>query len=835
MTAEIPPPNSPPGDLTILVLPPTRRDGEAISKLLTEAGVQSEICSSVSAVCRSIADQVGALIISEEAINEDAAQLRACLATQPIWSDLPIIILSRAGRESTSLHQIIAGFSNVSIVERPVRVSTFLSMARTALRARLHQYRVRDAFAQQQIAEQELRRSREQLKIIVRGADVGIWHCDLPFDKLHWDDTVKAHFHLPTDAEVDIDLFFERLHPDDRERVQAVLTERLADGRLFDVEYRTMSEDHSEIRWIRAMGRCYYSAERVPIRFDGITLDVTSRTLAEQRLREESHIVEVINQVGRLIAAELDLDKLVQYVVDVSTELTNAEFGAFFYNVSNEQGESYSLYRLSGVDAEHFAQFPMPRATNLFGPTFRGEASILIDDVTEDPRYGKNAPYFGMPPGHLPVRSYLAVPVISRNGQVLGGLFFGHSEPNIFQNRAERLVAGIAAQAAVAIDNAQLYQSVREADRRKDEFLAMLAHELRNPLAPVRTGLELLSLSGVRHESIPLMRQQVDHLVRLVDDLLDVSRIMRQKIQLRLETIDLVTLINQAIASARATIAAHRHTLIVSTPPGSIWVRGDSVRLMQIVNNLLGNATKYTPDGGHLWVTIASEGASATISVRDDGIGLDAALLPHVFELFTQADRSLERSEGGLGIGLTLVRSLVHLHGGQVQAESAGPGAGSEFTVTLPLTKAPAQVEQPPPPMEAFAPCRILIVDDNVGNATIHSLLMAKLGDHEIQTAHDGPTAIEAAEAFLPDIILLDIGLPRMSGYDVAQHLRQNPALQSTMLVALTGYGAEEDRRRSQAAGFDLHLVKPPSLDALKHVLMLRSTGGWRSSDHQAS
>jgi PAS domain S-box-containing protein len=572
---------------------------------------------------------------------------------------------------------------------------------------------------------------------------------------------------------------------------------------------------------------------------NGIALGV-ERQRAEGRLREEHRIAETLNRIGGILAAELDLKKLVQSVTDEATRITDAAFGAFFYNVADERGESYTLYTISGVPREAFERFPMPRNTAIFSPTFRGEGAVRLDDVTQDPRYGQNAPYFGMPEGHLPVRSYLAVPVVSRRGDVLGGLFFGHSEAGVFSERDERIVVGIAAQAAVAIDNARLYQESRTAGeqlrrtnaelaaaaRHKDEFLAMLAHELRNPLAPIRNGLHVLEAAGVTEpvvtQAAGMMARQVNNLVRLVDDLLDVSRITRGRIELRKAVLDLGTAVRRAVETSRPLIDAGGHELTVLLPPEPVYLEADPTRLEQVVSNLLNNAAKYTEPGGHIRVSASREGGEAVIRVRDDGIGIHADLLPRLFDLFTQAERSLDRSQGGLGIGLALVRSLVEMHGGCVTAASDGLGRGSEFIVRLPALAARAGTpgaENPAPQgrLGVAASRRVLVVDDNADAADSAAILLGLWG-LEVRTVYDGPAALEAARDFRPQVVLLDLGLPRMNGFEVARRLRQEMG-RAVLLVALSGYGQEADRSRSRQAGFDHHLVKPLEPDALQALL----------------
>ncbi len=362
-------------------------------------------------------------------------------------------------------------------------------------------------------------------------------------------------------------------------------------------------------------------------------------------------------------------------------------------------------------------------------------------------------------------------------------------------------------------------ESLREADRRKDEFLAMLAHELRNPLAPIRSGLDLLALGEVTPEVIALMLRQVEQLVRLVDDLLDVSRIMRGKVELRCQPVELARIIERAEETSRPLIDAQQHALTVSLPEDPVWLEADPVRLAQVIANLLNNAAKYTEPGGRIWLTGERSDGEAVIRIRDTGVGIDPELMPHIFELFTQAERSIDRSLGGLGIGLTVAKSLTELHGGRLSARSDGPGQGSEFVISLPLRAPPEQrrlgVMEPVPASGR----RILIVDDNAAAARILVLLLEKMGPHEVLAVHDGQAALEAACEFRPDLMLIDVGLPRMDGYELTRRLRERPELNGILLVALTGYGSDEDRRRSMEAGMDEHLVKPPSLDRLRSVL----------------
>ena len=362
----------------------------------------------------------------------------------------------------------------------------------------------------------------------------------------------------------------------------------------------------------------------------------------------------------------------------------------------------------------------------------------------------------------------------------------------------------------------RLNAELESAAQRKDEFLAMLAHELRNPLSPIVSGIDILQRQGVAAAKVPrvleVMERQAHHLTRLVDDLLDVSRISRGLIELRRETVALGSALHLAVESVRPLIESERHTLLLTLPAEPFWVAGDSVRLTQIFANLLTNSAKYTQPGGRIELTAQREGEQLAVRVRDTGVGIEEEMLPKVFDLFTQAPRSLDRAKGGLGIGLTLVNRLVAMHGGSIEAVSEGIGKGSEFTVRLPLAAPPAVEPPRAPDAERTAARRVLVVEDNADAAELLTEAL-RLSGCTVRVAHDGEAGLSAALEFRPDLILLDIGLPRVDGYTVARALRAR--LPGTRMVALSGYGGEDFRARSREAGFDAHLVKPVELDEL--------------------
>lgn len=380
----------------------------------------------------------------------------------------------------------------------------------------------------------------------------------------------------------------------------------------------------------------------------------------------------------------------------------------------------------------------------------------------------------------------------------------------------------------------RMEEALKDADRRKDEFLAMLSHELRNPLAPILNAVHLIRQEGDESEELQMARsvieRQVRHLKRLVDDLLEVSRITTGKVRLQTGRVALNEVVERAVERIRPIVEQYQQNLSLATPDELVWVQADAARLEQVFGNLLSNASKYNRVGGRIWVTVAQENDQVIVRVRDDGLGIDAELQPFIFDLFTQADKSLDRSEGGLGLGLALVKNLVELHHGTVTVHSEGMGKGSQFVVCLPNASTMETIHEPPRPDSPEArtdTLRVLVVDDNVDAAKISSMLLRSWG-HEVRIAHNGPDALHRAAGFQPHVVLLDIGLPNMDGYEVARHFRQDPHISSARLVAITGYGQEEDLQRSKEAGFDAHLIKPVETADLKAQLA-KAVG---NSDH---
>ncbi len=581
--------------------------------------------------------------------------------------------------------------------------------------------------------------------------------------------------------------------------------------------------------------------------------DISEQVRAEETLRDEARILELLNKTGTAIAAQLDLRNIVQIVTDAGTELTGAKFGAFFYTKTDENGEALTLFTLSGAPREAFEKFGHPRATALFGPTFQGEGPIRSDNILQDARYGQFSPHHGMPQGHLPVRSYLAMPVISSSGEVIGGLFFGHPEIGVFTERAERIIVGVAAQAAIAIDNARLYEAAQreieqrkraEAEREKllvsekeararaeretrmkDEFLATLSHELRTPLNAILGWANLLGATDRPEdvaEGVSVIERNARAQAQIIEDLLDMSRIISGKVRLEVQQVDLLQLIRSAVESVNPMATARQVALSTTLDPEAGAIRGDPARIQQVLWNLLTNAIKFTPKGGTVEVLLEQVESKVAIRVRDSGEGITPEFLPNVFDRFRQADASTTRQHGGLGLGLAIVKNLVELHGGGVTAESGGRNRGATFTVRFPLSAVQLEPEERARPrggvLEEGAGFRrqdlrgvkILAVDDDVDARELLRRVLSECGA-VVELASSAREALQALQTMKPDVLVSDVGMPGEDGYSLLQRVRALSAEEGGAIpaIALTAFARVEDRKRALGCGFQLHLAKP--------------------------
>jgi PAS domain S-box-containing protein len=661
----------------------------------------------------------------------------------------------------------------------------------------------------------------------------------------------------------------QRIHADDRDEFARKWQETLVQGDGYEFEYRVRHADGRDLHVIDRGTLVRDDSGRL-VRVVGSVMDITGRVRMETALRANEGRFRFLAEGGASLAASLDYEATLRTAAKLAVP-DLADFALVHLAIDGEPrlvAAAHADPIQDAILAEVGREYrPADNPQSIIMQVLRTGSAVLVPDVTDE--FLRAAAPDGTPYARIRavgVQSLIVVPLRARD-RTLGTVSLYTAAANStrrFETADLTLAEELAGRAALALDNAHLYKEAREADRRKDEFLAMLGHELRNPLAPIVTALHLLGQSkGLDDDAIAARNtidRQVRHLVRLVDDLLDVARITRGKVKLHRQTVELAPILVTAIETARPLLDARRHQLTVSAPEEPIWVHADPARLTQVFGNLLTNAAKYMEEGGAVTVEVelanrinpspsASEDSSSLalglgpnassviVRVRDRGVGIPAEMLPRVFDLFTQVGSALDRAQGGLGIGLSLVRSLVDLHGGRVEALSGGPGRGSEFVVHLPTVPAPVSQESgirdgasaepngvAPDSWPLTPGSGVLITDDNRDAADSLSRLLQAWG-YPTWVAYDGQSALAAASEHRPRVVLLDIGLGGMTGYDVARRLRADPRQNGVRLIALTGFGQEEDRRRSKEAGFDFHLVKPVDTDTLQRLLATAARG----------
>ncbi|HLK91198.1 MAG TPA: ATP-binding protein, partial [Polyangia bacterium] len=640
-------------------------------------------------------------------------------------------------------------------------------------------------------AERALRRSERLLQRSQAAAQLGSW--EVTFDEklsevpgsFFWSSETYRIFGVEPGTPTSLALFYSRVHPDERGAMQARRSPNLARAESYQSEYRVVRPDGS-VRMIHSWLDFDPGADGT-MHVVGTCQDVTERKRAETEIHRGREQLQLVADTTSAFIARYDSDRRVVWA--------NNSYAARFGKTPEE---------LVGA---HIAELVGDAAFRVFDPIF---ARVLEGESVQ---LELEIPYPGGPRWvHL-----AAARTLDAAGAADGAVavLTDVTEGRRLERERERAL-----------------NDLREADRRKDEFLAMLSHELRNPLGPILNAVEVLEQLAPGDgdpgaQSRQVIARQAKHMKRLLDDLLDVSRVSQGKIQLQRQRVELSVLLRQAMEVSHRMMLEKRHQLSIALAPQPMELEADPTRLLQVFDNLLNNAAKYTDPGGHIALAAAVEEGQAVVRIRDDGIGMTAELLARAFELFAQGTRSLDRTQGGLGIGLTLVQTLVNMHGGSVRAFSEGPGRGTELVVRLPL--APAAEQRPAHPAPApgvapGAPLRVLVVDDNVDSAQMLGRLL-RLAGHEVSLAHDGHAALSAAGATPADLVLLDIGLPGMDGYTVAARLRAAGAACPT-LVALTGYGREDDLRRSRDAGFDHHLVKPIDFAQLRRIIL--EVGGRR-------
>jgi PAS domain S-box-containing protein len=597
------------------------------------------------------------------------------------------------------------------------------------------------------------------------------------------------------------------LHPDDigstREQWMAA-----APAGAFETEFRLRRHD-GPYRWHLVRAVAIQDGPGDLMKWFGTCTDIEDVKQARAQSEEAERRLAFLGEIARSITSSLDLDTVLQRIAQGAKRLCPSDAAALFLRDGETMVPRYRV----GPWVRAFDTLRLAPGQGLGGHAMLTGRPVRTERYHRDPRVSADLHPVAEQAGTV---ALMVLPILIQE-RVEGLLYLTNQSPRVFTDEDETLCVRLAEQAAVAIQNAQLFarQEAARADadaanRAKDEFLAMLGHELRNPLGAISNAVHVLSRLGDSETRAThargVIERQVQHLGRLVDDLLDVSRVMTGKIILQPEPLDLADIVRRSLASLAGSERSRHHSISVETT--AVWVRVDATRMEQVVTNLVTNALKYTPPGGAVHVSVRAADEHALLSVRDTGVGIAPELLPRVFELFVQGERALDRTQGGLGIGLTLVRRLVELHGGTVEAMSAGRGRGTTFTVRLPLASAPAPRPSSPPSPATASRRRVLVVEDNDDSRAMLRELLVLLG-HEVHEAVDGATGVARALELAPDVTLVDIGLPEVDGYEVARHIRRDPAGRNLYLVALTGYGLPEDRERALASGYDVHLVKP--------------------------
>jgi len=635
--------------------------------------------------------------------------------------------------------------------------------------------------------------------------------------------------------------------PDVLPAMQEHWASSLRTGEPFEMEYPIRGAD-GQYRWFLTRVNAVRDRRGKVVRWFGTNTDVDQVKRAEQALREESKVLELLNSTGGALASTRDLRSLLQVATDAASGIAGARFAAFFYHGKEGEGPKFSLYTVSGGSANEFQSFGEPHATALFGAGFRGAGLVRSTDIGGTSHDGPALPQFGMLSGQPVVKSYLSVPVTAASGEAIGTMFFGHPEPGVFTERTERIVRGIAAQAAVALDNTRLYEAAQQAaeerkvlleserearaeaersSQMKDEFLATLSHELRTPLSAILGWAQVLRRGGKdeadRQRGLQTIERNARAQAQLIEDLLDMSRITSGKVLLDIQNLSPAGFLDAAIETVRPAADAKNIRLEkhYDADPGTI--AGDPARLQQVVWNLLSNAIKFTPRDGQVTVELARRGDSVVITVRDTGAGIKPEFITHVFERFRQADASMTRRHGGLGLGLSIVKHLIEQHGGTVRAESAGEGLGSSFSIELPLSKAAPPTRRsraglvgapspatPELTLRDLGGVSVLVVDDD---RDARELIARILTDchARVRIAASAREAFDALRADLPDLLISDLGMPEVDGFELLSWVRSLGRDRGGLLpaVALTAFARSEDRLRALEAGFNSHISKP--------------------------
>ena len=710
---------------------------------------------------------------------------------------------------------------------RHIEVSLTISPIRNAAGTVIGASKIARDITARNRRELELREREEQLRLATELAEVGFWDLDRVTDTLFWPPRVKAMFGISADVPVSMMDFYSGLHPEDRQMTSEAFAAALDPGRraVYDVEYRTVGKEDGLIRWVAAKGRGIFDDDGKCVRVLGTAVEITERKRIEALLRTqetalagEAKALTQLNHWSHRLWSCRELSQGIHIMLDTAIELLGADKGTV--QLIGADGVT-RVAAQRGFEAEFLDFFNgvAERDGSAFAHTLRSGELVLIEDVELD---GPSEPLrsIARAGGYRAVISY---PLITAEGTPHGQLSVHFVRPHRPSEPELSRLTLYVRHASDFVQRCKVEQALHEANQRKNVFLALLGHELRNPLAPITNASELLSLTiphGSRAQpAVDIVKRQTAQLSRLVDDLLDIGRITQGRVQLRRSPIDLGSIVAQAVETIDGQLRQKEQEIsIITSTSEALWVNGDFARLVQCVGNILSNAVKYTDAHGKIRLETRADGPNVVIQISDNGAGISPELLPSVFDLFVQSERTLDRAQGGLGIGLSIVKKLVEMHDGEVRASSIGLGHGATFVIRLPRIARPDTKTAHPCVVAHVSPKRVLIVEDNIDGAKSLAMLLGVQG-HEVAAVHSGEEALGQIETLKPDVALVDVGLPGMDGYALAQRLRSIPQLGGLRLIALTGYGQTEDRQRALAAGFDEHLTKPVSLPVLERVL----------------
>jgi PAS domain S-box-containing protein len=761
---------------------------------LAQHNIEVTVCADLCHCSRELSAGAGCLLLTEEGIATSAAgALIASLEAQPSWSSLPMVVLtaSDAALRLDLLQRLGLSVGAVTLLDRPLQQMSLVNAVQVALSARRRQYEVRDLLAEREQRERMLRERAEALRTsearfreMADAAPAMLWVTDARLATVFLSRGWYEHTGMPPGSGLG-DGWMETIHEADRERVERAFREFAERGEGFRLEYRVRVADGS-YRWTLDVARPRFSTHGRLAGYIGSMIDIQELRLAERETERNRALLDAV------------LESL-----PVGVVIADPHGRLIRWNKAHEA--------LWGFDGSEPPDTPNVAAYNKWTGWWPETGQ----------RIAPNEWTLSRALLEREVVSGKLVEIERFDGQ--GRRFLINGSAPVLDDSGE-LIAAVAAQTDVT-ESVRMEHALREADQRKDEFLATLAHELRNPLAPIRMAVEMLKLKGPQDATVNTCRDIIDRqlgdLTRLVDDLLEVSRITRGKLELRKDLVSLRQILDRAVEAARPLIDGAQHTLEVEMPEGDAWLLADATRVAQVFTNLLNNAARYTPPGGHIRLAAAAADGDVRVSVRDTGVGIAAEHLPRIFEMFSQVEPALERSGSGLGVGLALAKGLVELHGGTITAHSAGVGRGSEFIVRLPEVDGPASLAAGENRAAKDAERQnILVVDDNRDSADALAMILELMG-HTVSVAYDGEEALACAERTRPNVILLDIGLPTLNGYEVARQLRAKPWGKDLLIVAQTGWGQEQDKVRALEAGCDHHLTKPIDLAVITRLLEL--------------